>query len=131
GGQQYLLAFGDWRLRDQSFGMFSVALPSNFIVNAAATSRDLFMALFALATVAVFSAGFIIARRITKPLYRLVETAVAVTEGNLERRSGILGGDEIGQLALSFDQMTETLARSNRRLTEKASELAAIVESIA
>ena len=131
GGQQYLLAFGDWRLRGQSFGMFSVALPSNFIVNAAATSRNLFVALFTLAIVAVFSGGFIIARRITKPLYRLVETAEAVTEGDLEQRSGIRGGDEIGKLAISFDQMTETLARSNRRLLEKASELEAIVQSIA
>jgi len=131
GGQQYLLAFGDWRLRGQSFGMFSVALPSNFIVNAAATSRNLFVALFTMAIAAVFSGGIIIARRITKPLYRLVETAKAVTEGDLEQRSGIQGGDEIGKLATSFDQMTETLARSNRQLLEKASELEAIVESIA
>lgn len=131
GGQQYLLAFGDWRLRGQSFGMFSVALPSNFIVNAAATSRNLFVALFTMAIVAVFSGGIIIARRITKPLYRLVETAEAVTEGDLEQRSGIRGSDEIGKLAASFDQMTETLARSNRHLLQKASELEAIVESIA
>jgi signal transduction histidine kinase len=60
-----------------------------------------------------------------------VHTATAVTQGNLEQRSGLYGFDEIGKLAIAFDTMTETLARRNRQLLEKASELEAIVDSIA
>jgi len=130
-GQQYVLAFGDWRLRDQSFGLFSVALPSNFIVSTAATSRRVLSLVFAVATVTVISVGYIVARRIIHPLNRLVETSVAVAAGDLEQRTGIQRGDEIGSLASSFDAMTEKLAARNRELVEQASKLEAILNSIA
>jgi signal transduction histidine kinase len=129
--QTYQLAYGDWRLRDHSFGLFSVALPSNFIVNTAATSRNLLSLLFSLATVAVFTLGFFIARRIVQPIDRLVEVSVAVTQGDLEQRTGIRRSDEIGLLADSFDLMTTRLAQRNQQLSERASELQAILHSIA
>lgn len=129
--QDYALAYGDWRLRDQSFGMFSVALPSNFLVNTIATSRSQVTAVFTLAVVGVFIGGYLIARRITDPIEQLVQTAEAVTAGDLDRRSGIHKKDEVGKLARAFDQMTESLARRNRDLKNKTSELEAILNSIA
>lgn len=128
--QNYLLAFSDWRLRSQSFGMFSVALSSNFILSTLATSRIQFGLVFAGATVAVLAVGFLTARRIIRPVDKLVETALAVSAGNLERRSGIQSGDEIGKLAKTFDHMTATLAQRNIDLTEQASKLEAILNSI-
>lgn len=130
-GQEYGLAFGDWRLRGQSFGLFSVALPSNFIVTTAATSRNVLGLVFSLATVLVISIGFVIARRIIRPLDRLVQTSVAVAGGDLKQRTGIRRKDEIGSLATSFDVMTQRLAERNRELLEQASKLSAILNSIA
>jgi signal transduction histidine kinase len=137
-GQRYVLAYGDWRLRGQSFGLFSVALPSNFIVSTAATSRRLLSLLFSAGTTAVFAIGFVIARRLIRPLDRLVQTSVAVAGGDLEQRTGIQRSDEIGRLAHSFDAMTERLAERNRELAERnsqlieqASELEAILNGIA
>jgi PAS domain S-box-containing protein len=130
-GRLYGIAFGDWRLRGQSFGLFSVALPSNFIVSTAAVSRDLLGLLFSLMTVAVITIGYIIARRIIRPLNRLVVTSEAVAGGDLERRTGIQRRDEIGSLASSFDVMTEKLVDRNRQLMEQASKLEAILNSIA
>ncbi|MCI0396173.1 MAG: ATP-binding protein [Chloroflexi bacterium] len=129
--QRYRLAYGDWRLRDQSFGFFSVALPSNFIVNTAATSRNLLSLVFFLATLAVFSLGLLISQRIIQPLNRLVQVSRAVSEGDLDQRTQIQRADEIGVLARSFDAMTENLAERNRQLIERASELQAILHSIA
>lgn len=129
--QKYQLAFGDWRLRNESFGLFSVALPSNFIVTAAATSRTLLNLVFTVATVGVILIGFWTARRIVHPLNRLVDVTTAVTEGNLNQRTGIRRRDEIGTLALSFDVMTERLDERNRQLVAQKSELAAILHSIA
>ena len=63
--QDYLMAFGDWRLRDQSFGMYSVALPTNFLLNAAATSRNTLSWVFSIATIAVIAIGYAIAGRVT------------------------------------------------------------------
>jgi signal transduction histidine kinase len=130
-GQRYTLAYGDWRLRGQSFGLFSVALPSNFIVNTAATSRNTLSLVFSLATLAVSIIGFLVARRIIRPLRRLVETSLAVAAGDLEQRTGIQSKDEIGSLASSFDVMTQRLAERNRQLIEQASKLEAILDSIA
>ncbi|MCB8941641.1 MAG: HAMP domain-containing protein [Ardenticatenaceae bacterium] len=128
--QQYVLAFGDWRLRGQSFGMYSVALPSNFIVSTVAVSRQQFTAIFTLAMVAVFVGGFLIARRITDPIHQLVDTAVAVADGDLKRRSNIRANDEIGLLSRSFDRMTAALAEQNQTLDEQRSQLSAILDSI-
>ena len=129
--QDYQLAFGDWRLRGESFGLFSVALPSNFIVNAAATSRNSLNVVFTLATVAVIMVGFMVARSIARPLNRLVDVTTDVTKGNLSQRTGVLRNDEIGTLAVSFDTMTERLDERNRQLIAQKSELAAILQSIA
>ena len=128
--QRYVLAFGDWRLRGQSFGMYSVALPSNFIVSTVAVSRQQFTAIFTLAMVAVFVGGFVIARRITDPIHHLVDTAVAVADGDLKRRSNIRANDEIGLLSRSFDRMTAALAEQNQTLDEQRSQLKAILDSI-
>ena len=128
--QLYVLAYGDWRLRGQSFGMYSVALPSNFIVSTIAVSRQQFTAIFTLAMVAVFVGGFLIARRITNPIHHLVNTAVAVTKGDLDRRSKLQANDEIGLLSRSFDTMTAALASQNQALDQQRSQLKAILDSI-
>ncbi len=129
-GQSYVLAFGDWRLRDQSFGFFSVALPSNFIVAKLAASRNLLSLIFSLATVAVITTGFVIAQRTIHPLNRLVDISIAVAAGDLEQRTGIQRTDEIGSLAYSFDAMIERLEERNRALAEQAGKLEAILTSI-
>jgi two-component system, OmpR family, phosphate regulon sensor histidine kinase PhoR len=129
--QNYLLAFGDWRLRGQSFGMYSVALPSNFIVSAAATSRNSLSLVFSMATIGVIAIGYLVSQRIVLPLNHLVQTSAAVSQGNLSQRSGIKREDEIGVLAESFDNMTETLEIRNQQLMEQASNLNAILQSIA
>jgi signal transduction histidine kinase len=130
-GQEYSLAYGDWRIRSQSIGFFSVALPNNFIVTTAATSRNVLSLLFSAATILVFVIGFILARRIITPLNRLVQTSLAVAQGDLGQRTGIERHDEIGTLAHSFDVMTERLEIRNRQLIEQASKLEAILNSTA
>jgi signal transduction histidine kinase len=127
----YQMAFGDWRLRNQSFGLFSVALPINFILSAANTSRNILTLVFFVATMGVFIIGLVLFRRIVAPINRLVETSTAVTQGDLEQRTGIERKDELGTLARSFDTMTASLAARNRELLEQASKLEGILQSIA
>ncbi|MEM7335444.1 MAG: ATP-binding protein [Chloroflexota bacterium] len=130
-GQSYQLAFGEWNLRGERFGIFSVGVPRNPVETALQNGRNLFVAIFSIATAGVFLGGFLIAARITNPMRQLVRTAKAVSDGNLSRRSGIDGDDELGQLAKAFDNMTNTLAQRNQTLLEEASKLEAIVDSIA
>jgi len=130
-GRPYEMAFGPLQIRETWLGIFSVTLPSSFIVQKAATSRFQFGVIFTLAMVLVFVIGYLISQRIIMPIIRLVQTSRAVAAGNLEQQTGIRRGDEIGVLASSFDQMTRSLRERTRELEEEASKIRAILESIA
>lgn len=129
-GRPYEMAFGPLQIRETLLGIFSVTLPSSFIVQKAATSRFQFGVIFTLAMVLVFVIGYLISQRIIIPIVRLVQTSRAVAAGDLSQQTGIRRGDEIGILASSFDQMTQSLRERTRELEEEASKIRAILESI-
>jgi two-component system sensor histidine kinase CpxA len=57
---------------------------------------------------------------ITGRLKKLRQSALTISEGNLSHRAAVRGGDEIGELALAFNQMTEKLEgmiQNSRELT--------------
>jgi signal transduction histidine kinase len=135
--RDYRLARGSLRVGNNTLGVFAVALPSNFIIQAGATSRNTYSLLFAAAMGCVILVGYVISRRITSPLSLLVRTSRAVAEGDLEHRTGIDSTDEIGLLAATFDQMTERLAQRTQDLRyslqvqeETASRLQSVLASI-
>jgi signal transduction histidine kinase len=125
------MAFGILRIRETRLGIFSVTLPSDFIVKKTAISRFQFSVIFTLAMALVFVVGYLISRRIIIPIIHLVQTSRAVAAGDLSQQTGIRRGDEIGILASSFDQMTQSLRERTRELEEEATKVRAILESIA
>ncbi len=136
-GRWYRLARGPLRVGNERLGVFAVALPSQFIISAGATSRNTYALLFAATMACVIIIGYIISRRITRPLDRLVYTSQAVADGNLNQRTGIQSADEIGILAATFDEMTERLKERTQELEallqthkEAASRIRAILSSI-
>lgn len=129
--QGYRLAYAPFRLRNETKGVYAVALPTNFITNATDESRNVFIAIFSVGVALVFGIGYVIARRISQPILRLVNTSQAITGGDLEQRTGLDRDDEIGVLATNFDQMTARLREQIRFREEEASRLDAILTSIA
>lgn len=59
--------------------------------------------------------------KFTKPLRHLGKVAKTVYRGNLNVRSNIRGGDEIGMLGLSFDQMLERINQMILQITREQS----------
>jgi putative nucleotidyltransferase with HDIG domain len=112
-GRGFDLLYGELAVRDQAVGIYSVALPSSFILSAGGTTRWQMGFLFAIATAAVLLTGWLLASNLTNPLLRLVWTARAVSGGDLTARSGVRTPDEVGVLATSFDKMTERLQRQH------------------
>jgi HAMP domain-containing protein len=112
-GRGFDLLYGELVIRDQVVGMYSVALPSSFIYSASGATRWQMSILFAAATAVVLLTGSLLARSLTTPLLRLVGAARAVSAGDLTARSGVRTADEVGVLAVSFDQMTERLQRQH------------------
>jgi signal transduction histidine kinase/DNA-binding response OmpR family regulator/HPt (histidine-containing phosphotransfer) domain-containing protein len=71
----------------------------------------------------------VVARRVTRPILSLASTATKVTAGDLGAVSGIRSPDEVGTLAVAFDEMTaelrENVATLERRVDERTVELKA------
>ena len=64
-----------------------------------------------------------IAKKITRPIDALVQTAEAITQGNLVVRSNIGEQGEVGKLAKAFDEMTHSLISATKEKEGLLSEL--------
>ncbi|MDX1521398.1 MAG: GAF domain-containing protein [Anaerolineae bacterium] len=64
-------------------------------------------------------AGYLIARQISRPVLAIAETASQVAVGNLKQRVPVMTKDEIGSLALAFNQMTAQLEELYTTLEER------------
>ena len=112
-GRSYDVFVTDLEVRGATAGRLAVALPSSFVRAANQVTRTTMSLLFVGATLAVMLIGWGIAKLLTAPVSRLLQTAQAVTAGDLTARSGLDGQDEIGTLARSFDVMTARLAKQH------------------
>jgi two-component system sensor histidine kinase AtoS len=107
----------------------SLAAPTAaYVTPFESTARLGFVAVILVAAVALGLSAYL-TTRLTRPLEQLVEASTAVTEGDLERRVALLGGEprEISKLATSFNSMTESLKRTMGELSRRSA-LAAVGE---
>jgi signal transduction histidine kinase len=119
GGREYRLARGPLQVGNDRVGVFAVVLPLNFVIQSASDNRINYTLLFFVVMIGVIAIGFTIARLIISPLHSLVTTSQAIAGGNLERRTGIRSRDEIGELASTFDSMTDSLQERTEELQRK------------
>ncbi|HEU4323204.1 MAG TPA: HAMP domain-containing protein [Roseiflexaceae bacterium] len=92
----------------------------------AATAGDPSIAPLVLALLSVALSALLfrqITKRVLRPILRLRDVTDAVAAGDLSRRSGLEGSDEIGALGHSFDAMVATIAEQQRALRERAEAL--------
>lgn len=76
-----------------------------------------------------FTAFF--SRRLLRNVYLMVDAATAVAGGDLRKRVPVLGKDEVGRLAGSFNVMLETISVSQDKLKESEKKLAQKAEELA
>lgn len=84
-------------------------------------TQEILKASAAVAAVALFVGllvSFWISARITKPVEELAEGAREVATGRWDTRIDVRGTDEVGQLAIAFNDMTRTLASQKERLLQ-------------
>lgn len=67
--------------------------------------------------------GWLLARRIVRPVRRLVDGALAIAAGDLEQRIPVRGRDEIGRLSESFNHMGSELAEQRRQIEAQTAEI--------
>ncbi|MFO7166503.1 MAG: ATP-binding protein [Chloroflexota bacterium] len=119
----YQLAYSPLVIAENQVGYFSVGLSRDFQVQSLSLSRNSIVAIAMFLALGSVLIGYSIARSITRPLANLVETAEAVTAGDLERRSTVASVDEFGTLAQAFNQMTEHLLQLYRTSRELSSSI--------
>jgi PAS domain S-box-containing protein len=105
-------------------GTLLVAEPATVL---AATQRQVDQILFLVMLVVMvlaFLLSTVAARRITRPVVALTEAARRVQAGELEARADPRGDDEVADLALAFNQMTEAVGVMTGELRGAAEEQA-------
>ncbi len=75
------------------------------------TVSKIYFLLAAIPIVIMFFAIYAMTYRLTKPLKSMSEAAKAMAKGDFSKRIPVTSDDEIGELAISFNMMTNSLAQ--------------------
>lgn len=98
-----------------------------------ATSRRVLNAMVGLlffALIATTGLAYLLARLITQPLEELAEGAIAISEGRFEHRIPVRSKDEVGQLALAFNEMTSRLSTTISELSWSRDQLRRSIQRV-
>jgi putative nucleotidyltransferase with HDIG domain len=99
-------------------GVLGVALSRNALVQTSHASRWQIFLLVATANFLIILVGINLANQITRPLLRLVQASVKVTEGDLNVKVAPQSNDEISVLTESFNAMVASLRQSQTELVK-------------
>jgi two-component system sensor histidine kinase ResE len=94
------------------------------------TKKLIFLAAFIAIVLTTFFA-FFLSTRITAPLRKMREAAFEVARGKFDTKVPILTHDEIGGLAMAFNQMGRRLQFNINALNQEKEQLASILSSMA
>ena len=70
-----------------------------------------------------FFVAFILTKQILKPVKRMRDAAKSIAAGNFSERISVTSSDEIGQLAVTFNSMTESLSELENMRTSFISDV--------
>ena len=129
GGRAYtvaLTALGDGR----AVATFGVALDRAPLVRARRIATRSLVVSAALALLFALVIANLMAGQVGRPIAKLHRGALAISRGELDHRIEVAGGDEIGDLAAAFAQMTAALEDNQRRLAERMGELVALHDQV-
>jgi len=104
---------------------FSVSRAFSRVAEIVNTERTLLLWILLLSVVAGLAGAWLIARSLARPIGELRQAMTIVGSGDLDHPITPRTGDEIGDLARSFQQMTGNLRQSRQELVHVNAELAA------
>ncbi len=84
--------------------------------------RDWFLVIFTALVIVVISIALLLARLITSPVHALKQGAEEISRGNLDYKIQVNSGDELGQLASAFNNMSTALSEEKDKAKKSADE---------
>jgi two-component system NtrC family sensor kinase len=125
----YITAYEPIRnIQDEIVGMLYVGMLEAPYVDLRRRVIFIFLGIAAIAVILLSVIAFFTTNMITGPIKKLVFATRRVAEGDLSYRVQGTSNDEIGELARSFNGMTESLSRAERELKDWAKTLEEKVE---
>lgn len=115
----YQVIYAPLAVRGEDIGWLGILLPDHYIVSTEATSRNSLSLLFTFGTMMILLIGKLLAYSISRPILLLRHMAEEVAKGNLQQLIKLRRSDEVGELAKSFNVMTQHL----RERTDEAKRL--------
>jgi heavy metal sensor kinase len=110
---------------DRTRAVFSIALSEEPMLATLRQLRLTLLVLLPLAAAVAALLGYLLTRRMLRPLARMQATAAGISSDDLSRRLGVAAGeDEVSRLAATFDAMLDRLEASfvrERRFVADAS----------
>lgn len=76
------------------------------------------------ATLIALALGVLMTRTLTRPVREMMAATRAMSQGELEQRVPVRSRDELGELAVSFNQMSADLARANELRRQMTADIA-------
>lgn len=96
----------------------------------AETTKIIFVAA-AIAIVLTTIFAFFLSTRITSPLMQMKEAATELAKGQFKKKLPVVSNDEIGELAVAFNQMGKQLDYSINALRQEKEQMKSVVNSMA
>lgn len=87
------------------------------------TTHALVMAMLGALLVSL-TIGILLARTLTRPLQALTQAAQNIAQGDLNQQVRVTSKDEIGQLGLAFNRMSQEVARENQIRRQMTADIA-------
>ena len=113
----YAELLGAWEARaGEDLGILGTALPKTFLIRTSSITKINITILFVIAIIIAMLLGLFLSNLITRPILKLEQAASDVAKGNRDIRVSTNGGDEIADLALSFNKMVSSLSQSENDL---------------
>jgi putative nucleotidyltransferase with HDIG domain len=112
-----------WTARGTTLGYVGTVASSAGLLQDTGQLRLIMAVLFLAGVLLTLLIGIWLARRITRPVQRLVDATRLVSAGDLDHQAAITSHDEIGELTESFNQMTRSLKEKSASLKTTMSQL--------
>ena len=100
--------------KDLLAGHVMVSFTKNYMAQSLKESKQVIIVVTALMTLLAIFLAFIMSRHLSKPIYNLVTASKAIGDGDFSYRLNERRNDEIGELALAFNQMADGLLKKSQ-----------------
>jgi len=95
-------------------GHVMVSFTKNYMVQSLQQSKQVIIIVTILMTVVAIFLAFLMSKHLSKPIYNLVTASKAIGSGDFTFRLSERRNDEIGELALAFNQMADGLLKKSQ-----------------